>query len=237
VNGKSGGLEQLSAFFIEHYDTIRRHFFKPENSMSENKPVSALVWDMGGVLVRNMEPSIRGLLAEPYGISYMDLENLFFGNEVAAQASLGLAHEEDIWEFVRKKLNIRSEYLPEFRRLFWSCDLFDDDLYAFTMALRPRYQIALLSNAYWETRASLLRRFPKFFDMFDITVFSAEVGLVKPDARIYQLTLEKLGITPEEAVFVDDFVENVAGAQAVGMKAIHFQSSQQIQHALKEYFQ
>ena len=73
--------------------------------------------------------------------------------------------------------------------------------------------------------------------MFDVTIFSAEVGLVKPDARIYRLTLEKLGVEPEEAVFVDDFIENVEGAQAVGMKAIHFKSSQQAQQALKGYFQ
>ncbi|MDO8970487.1 MAG: HAD family phosphatase [Saprospiraceae bacterium] len=205
--------------------------------MSESKSVRALVWDMGGVLVRNMELSIREQLSEPYGMSYMDLENLFFGNAVAAKASLGLAHEDDIWDFVRQKLNIQPQNLSEFIKLYWSCDKLDEDLYAFTMALRPRYQVALLSNAYWETRASLIRRFPRFFDMFDVTIFSAEVGLVKPDARIYRLTLEKLGVEPEEAVFVDDFIENIQGAQAVGMKAIHFKSSQQIQQALKEYFQ
>jgi HAD superfamily hydrolase (TIGR01509 family) len=205
--------------------------------MAELKSVRALVWDMGGVLVRNMDPSIRGRLAEPYGMSSMDLENLFFGNEVAAKASLGLAHEEDIWDFVRLKLNILPQNLPEFVKTYWSCDKFDEELYAFSMSLRPRYQVALLSNAYWETRASLARRFPHFFDMFDVTIFSAEVGLVKPDARIYQLTLDQLGVKPEEAVFVDDFIENVEGAQAVGMKAIHFKNSQQTQLALKGYFQ
>ena len=205
--------------------------------MTESQSVRALVWDMGGVLVRNMDPSIRGRLAEPYAMSYMDLENLFFGNEVAAKASLGLAHEDDIWEFVRKKLNIEPKNLPEFIKTYWSCDMFDEELFAFSMALRPRYQVALLSNAYWETRASLARRFPHFFNMFDVTIFSAEVGLVKPDARIYRLTLEKLGVKPEEAVFVDDFIENVEGAQAVGMKAIHFKSSQQTQQVLKGYFQ
>jgi epoxide hydrolase-like predicted phosphatase len=205
--------------------------------MAELKSVRALVWDMGGVLVRNMDPSVRGRLAEPYGMSYMDLENLFFGNEVSAKASLGLAHEDDMWEFVRQKLNIPSENLPEFIKTYWSCDKFDEELFAFSMRLRPRYQVALLSNAYWETRASLARRFPHFYDMFDVTIFSAEVGLVKPDARIYRLTLEKLGVEPEEAVFVDDFIENVEGALAVGMKAIHFKNSQQIQQALKEYFQ
>jgi glucose-1-phosphatase len=205
--------------------------------MAESKPVRALVWDMGGVLVRNMDPSIRGRLAEPYGMTYMDLENLFFGNEVAAKASIGQAHEEDIWEFVRQKLKIQAADLDEFIRVYWSCDRFDEDLYAYSMALRSRCQVALLSNAFFETRASLSRRFPHFFDMFDVTVFSAEVGMVKPDARIYRLTLEKLGVQADEAVFVDDFIENIRGAQAVGMKAVHFKNPQQVQNALKEYFQ
>ena len=73
--------------------------------MSEAKSIRALVWDMGGVLVRNMDPAIRGRLAEPYGMSYMDLENLFFGNEVAAKASLGLAHEDDIWGLLGNRDN------------------------------------------------------------------------------------------------------------------------------------
>ena len=45
---------------------------------------------------------------------------------------------------------------------------------------------------------------------------------MKPKAEIYLLALEQLKVSPSEAVFVDDFIENVIGAQAVGMSAIHF---------------
>jgi HAD superfamily hydrolase (TIGR01509 family) len=51
---------------------------------------------------------------------------------------------------------------------------------------------------------------------------SAEVGVMKPEARIYQMALDALGVAPAESVFVDDFPENVEGARAVGMQAIHF---------------
>ena len=60
---------------------------------------------------------------------------------------------------------------------------------------------------------------------------SAEAGVMKPDARIFQLALEKLGIAPSESVFLDDFPENVEAARAVGMHAIHFTWPEQ---ALKE---
>ncbi len=205
--------------------------------MPENKLIRALVWDMGGVLVRNMDPSIRGRLAAPFGLSYVELENLFFGNEVAYRASIGQAREADSWEFVRQKLNLKPEDMPEFSTTFWSCDLLDEDLYAFSMALRPRIKIGLLSNAFPEARASLARRFPHFYNMFDVTIFSAEVGMAKPDPRIYQLELDRLGVEPQEAVFVDDFIENVEAARAVGMAAIHFANSHQVEEELRGLFQ
>ena len=48
--------------------------------------------------------------------------------------------------------------------------------------------------------------------------------------------LERLGVEAETAVFVDDFIENVEGARAVGMHAIHFRNSQQVMDELKELF-
>ena len=195
--------------------------------MPQSTNTRGLIWDMGGVLVRNMDPTIRGRLAEPYGMTYRDLEDLFFGNEMAYKASIGQASEADSWEFVRRKLNLRPADMPAFIAAFWSCDRFDEDLYAFTMALKPRVKVGLLSNAYAETRASLQQRFPHFYDMFDVTIFSAEVKMVKPDPRIYQLALEELGVLPQDAVFVDDFIENVEAARALGLDGIHFRDSQQ----------
>ena len=57
-------------------------------------------------------------------------------------------------------------------------------------------------------------------DLFDATVISGEVGLHKPQAEIYLLACERLGVGPSEAVFVDDLRENCAGAEAVGMTAV-----------------
>jgi putative hydrolase of the HAD superfamily len=57
-------------------------------------------------------------------------------------------------------------------------------------------------------------------ELFDAVVISGEVGLHKPQPEIYALGAERLGIEPEECVFVDDLRENVAGAEAVGMTAI-----------------
>lgn len=57
-------------------------------------------------------------------------------------------------------------------------------------------------------------------ELFDDVIDSSAVGLRKPDPRIYQLALERLGVAAEDAVFIDDAPGNVEGARAVGMKAV-----------------
>jgi HAD superfamily hydrolase (TIGR01509 family) len=60
--------------------------------------------------------------------------------------------------------------------------------------------------------------------LFDAVVISGEVGLAKPERQIYLLAAEKLGLKPEECVFVDDLPVNVRGAVAAGMVGVHHTS-------------
>ena len=71
----------------------------------------------------------------------------------------------------------------------------------------------------------------RFFPHVDGMVISYELGIVKPDPRIYRALLERYQITPEHAVFLDDVPENAEGARKVGMHAIHFTD---LPSALKE---
>ena len=60
------------------------------------------------------------------------------------------------------------------------------------------------------------------------------MGLVKPDPAIYHLILRKLGVAAQEAVFVDDFIENIVGAEQLGLHAIRFVSAQQAMADLRK---
>jgi putative hydrolase of the HAD superfamily len=59
-----------------------------------------------------------------------------------------------------------------------------------------------------------------FPELFDAVVISGEVGLHKPQPEIFRLGAERLGLPPEECVFVDDLRENCEGAEAIGMTAL-----------------
>jgi putative hydrolase of the HAD superfamily len=75
---------------------------------------------------------------------------------------------------------------------------------------------ALLSNSWGND-------YPRqgWSELFDAVVISSEVNLRKPDADIYLLTAQRLGVGPEQCVFVDDLEPNVRGAEAVGMVGVH----------------
>jgi len=94
----------------------------------------------------------------------------------------------------------------------------------------PLHAITNFSAAKWtETRT----RF-SFLDLFGDVVVSAHERLLKPDAAIYRLLLERQGIDPRTAVFVDDSAANVAGAEAVGMTAIRFTDADDLRMRLRD---
>src|SRR5579862_7419287 len=81
------------------------------------------------------------------------------------------------------------------------------------------YKTALLTNISREGEAIFRNLFP-VDELFDVIVDSSKVGLRKPDPAIYQLTCERLGVTPERCLFIDDLLCNVEAASALGMQTI-----------------
>ncbi|MBB5155175.1 HAD-IA family hydrolase [Saccharopolyspora phatthalungensis] len=64
---------------------------------------------------------------------------------------------------------------------------------------------------------------PELADQFDVVVLSGAAGVAKPNTEIYLLTARRLGLEPQQCVFVDDLHRNVVGAVAAGMVGIHHQ--------------
>jgi len=189
-------------------------------------PIKAVIFDFGGVLVRTEDRGPRTQLASRLEKTYAELGKLVFDSGSSQQAQLGEITSAQHWEQVRKVLNISPAELLEVRGKFWEGDSLDGNLVDHLRGLRPRYKTALLSNA-WDDLRQYIEEDWQIEDAFDQMIISAEVGLVKPDERIYQLTISKVGVDPAEAVFVDDFSNNVTGARAAGLHAIHFKGPDQ----------
>jgi FMN phosphatase YigB (HAD superfamily) len=100
--------------------------------------------------------------------------------------------------------------------------------------LRPKYKTAILSNV---NKGGLERRVKKevLDEYFDVIVVSADVGYIKPEAEIYQLTAAKLGVKTDECVFIDDREGYVSAAALTGMKAIYYQDFTQMKDKLQKF--
>jgi len=189
--------------------------------MTLNPPIQAVIFDYGGVLVRMQDETPRQRLAERYGLRLDTIYRLLFDSESARLAAVGEITTEKHWQTVAALLKAPVPELPEFIYQFWSADGLNQEQLADIHSLRGKYKLGLLSNAFDDLRAMLVERW-QIANLFDDLVISAEVGLVKPDARIYQLAVERLGVAPETTVFLDDVQQNVDGARAAGLQAIWY---------------
>lgn len=101
------------------------------------------------------------------------------------------------------------------------------ELVAFIKTLRPTYKVALLSNVSGRKRLEQLFDPGELDMLFDTVVASGDEGIIKPEREIYGLTAERLGVSPEDCVMIDDLIEYCEGAEAVGMRAIQFKNTTQ----------
>ena len=185
--------------------------------------VRAVIFDWGGVMEELTDDAHTAAWERRLALTPGTLAQALWG-EMWRQLSVGGISDEEYAQRVADQLDFPDAAAVEhFTAEFYAGDRFRPEVMAAARALRGHYQVALLSNA-WPGQAEHVRE--KFgIDVhaeFDLYVNSAEVGLRKPDPAIYHLALERLGVAPEQAIFLDDLLHNVDSAREVGIHAIQF---------------
>lgn len=198
--------------------------------------IRAVFFDLGGVIVRTEFQAPRQRLAERLGMEYEDLVKVVFDSDSGQKATIGEVTPADHWASVMKRLRRSHSEMDAIRAEFFAGDIIDRALLNFLRSLRGRYKTGLISNAWGDLREFILRE--KFDDAFDKMIISAEAGAAKPDPKIYRIALEQLEVSPNEAVFVDDFIENIEACERIGMRGIHFKDAEsaieQVKKLLKQ---
>jgi len=195
--------------------------------------IRAVIFDFGGVIARTLDFTSRDGLANRLGMTRLEIEKLVFLGESGFNAQQGVISVDQHWINLQKMLKLSPEEIVSFQKEFWDGDSIDTDLVNYIRSLKNRYRTGLLSNAFSDLRKRLVESW-KIADAFDEIIISSEIGVTKPDPRIYHIALERFGVTPDEAVFVDDFLHNVEGARSVGMYAIQFRNPDQIRAELEQ---
>ncbi|MGQ9709556.1 MAG: HAD family hydrolase [Anaerolineae bacterium] len=191
----------------------------------------AVIFDWGGVLMRTMDIRPRVAWERRLHLPPGALADTFFESPAWDRAQRGEASLDDVWAEVADRLGVGRADLPALRRDFWAGDYLDEELVGLIRELRfAGIRIGLLSNHLRELR----QRLGDLEPLLDAVVISGEVGVLKPDPAIYRIALERLGVDPEEAVFVDDWGLNVESARRLGMSGVHFRGALHLRRALAE---
>jgi glucose-1-phosphatase len=183
--------------------------------------IKAVIFDVGGVLIRTTDPQPRRALEERLGLSAGGAELLVFNSEQGRAAQMGQITSLDHWQWVAEQLKLDADALLQFQHEFFGGDQLDHEMIAFIRKLRPTYRTAIISN-YMDELPHLLTEVHRIADAFELIIVSSSEKIMKPAPIIFERTLERLGLAPHETIFIDDFPHNVEGARAVGMHAIHF---------------
>ena len=198
--------------------------------------IQAVIFDVGGVLLRVQDRRARRKWEAHLGLAEGTLFKAIVTSQVSARAMVGEVSEEAVWKHAAASFKLNAEQSRAFQRDFWSGNRLNAELVRFMRALRRRFKVAILSNAWSDTREEFSQRFG-LDRLADAMIISAEEGVAKPDPRIYHIAVERLGVRAEAAVFVDDLPENVQGAQAVGMRGVQFKNNAQTIAEIKRHLE
>ncbi|MEK7325063.1 MAG: HAD family phosphatase [Chloroflexota bacterium] len=196
-------------------------------------PIKAVLFDVGGVLLRTEDLTGRQKWADRFGLGPWELADAVFNSAAASAATVGRATEIEVWESVRQRFSLARAELAELQADFWSGDRFDEPLLDWVTGLRGRYRTGILSNA-WGGARKFLTGNPKVVAAFEELVISAEEGLMKPQPEIYERAVKRLSVRPEEAVFVDDVLTNVEAARRAGLAAVQYKVGLDVPGALRQ---
>lgn len=189
--------------------------------MNRNR-ITAVIFDGGGIFSMSVDAGGDRYWECKLGLPPGGLRGLITP-EQQRRANLGQISEEEVWEQALDAFRLPPEIRAAIAIDYWAGAYLDYDMALLIEQIHVAgYQTALLSNAWSGARASHTALGWDRLLKFDVQIFSAEVGLMKPDPRIYARCLEQLGARAEAALFIDDTLVNVEAARKLGMEAIHY---------------
>ena len=187
--------------------------------------IKAIIFDFGGVLtVEGKFIPFAKEYAKKFNVDYEGLLGVIIDTWIPAKVNK--TDSKLFWERISEYLNYDEDKL---RTEFIQYHGFRKDVLKLAISLKKKYKLAILSNQIKDWLEEEIEKHD-LRGIFDIIVPSYEVKLSKPDHRIYQLVIDKLGLRPEECVFIDDTPGNIEVARNLGIYGILFEIKNQLEH-------
>jgi putative hydrolase of the HAD superfamily len=190
--------------------------------------IKAVIFDYEGVIKTSHPLSMD--ISRITGLSEEELlKTKEKRHQIASLATKGVISDEQFWQEFSKVLNkqlLSDECVEKAKQIYRDTFEFFSEVISLVEELKQRkIKTAVLSNIF-KFEADVIRE-RNGYDEFDPVILSYEAEMRKPDAEIYNLILKKLGLRPEECIFIDDQEKNLLPAKELGMKTILFQNPKQ----------
>jgi putative hydrolase of the HAD superfamily len=155
--------------------------------------IEAVIFAIGGVLLRSTDARAHRYWEARLGLRPGELYRRPVLSEVADLATVGKVPEMAVWATLARQFGLTTEQARALERDCYSANRLDRAFLHFLRSLRPGYETALLSNA-WSGAREVHTLTSGLTESVDLLILSCEVGVAKPDVRIFELTLEQLGV-------------------------------------------
>ena len=188
-------------------------------------PIRAIVLDIGGVLEHTPDLGTVARWEPEFGPGWVHRVGPVFRAGELGGITLAEVHDQ-----AAAALGVPAARFEAYMRDAWLEYLgtYNGELADYWRTRRAEgYTTAIISNSFVGAREREEEAY-RFSELTDLIVYSHEVGILKPDPAIYELCLDRLGMAPDEAVFVDDVEENCEAARTLGMSAVRFQDTAQV---------
>jgi FMN phosphatase YigB (HAD superfamily) len=195
--------------------------------------IKLIIFDLSGVCFDLEEPPYLEKFVKKHELHDQRERFLARYDEMLLKAETGRLAGIELWRILLKEFNLDGEPGTIIKEMM---DLKIPHLDVLNMAkkLKEKYTVVYLTNYnkdYWD---EILRRFD-LSQWFSWGVVSYEIGVRKPAKEGFEFILKKVGVKPEETVFIDDSVENLDGSRRLGIKVIRFESAKSLLKELKVF--
>jgi putative hydrolase of the HAD superfamily len=192
-------------------------------------PIEAVIFDYGKVLSNSEDPEAHRKLIALTGLDRAAFDRHYWRHR--HDYDMGVLNGRTYWAKIAGEAGLsfspgHIDDLIETDVLMWTS--LNEEMLGWVIALQQAgIKTAILSNMGEDILAYMRQEFG-WLAHFQHHTWSCEVGICKPDPAIYLYTCEKLGVTPQHTLFLDDRQENIDAAAGVGLNAVLFDNIAQL---------
>jgi putative hydrolase of the HAD superfamily len=195
--------------------------------------IKAICFDLDGVFFT--PESFKNFMTNlPKEIDYKDkMEYVLYKSPEMLDFKSGKISEEEFWNFATKELGIKVD-LENIKTILKDSYEVNSEVLEYIRKIKEKGYISCVCSNNFPTRINSLEEKWGIRDLFDVKVFSYEVGIMKPAKEIFQVLVDKTGVLPQEIVYSDDNESKLQGANELGINTFVYTDFERFVKRLEE---